>query len=176
VTLTCFFSWYSRTLLRYPRQGEATLLSPATLLSDGRAHGRCQTAGGEKHGWEMLPVTLLHSHQMLYRYYTNSFPSVGFACTCYNLIRRKLDFFCSHHKQRQHKHINLSLKFLFLPSEMPEDCPVNPMRNSLLHSMMNNGSSLHLPQMKIMPFWNPFTASWTPNPLGATHFSCHKSM
>lgn len=146
---TRFPSWFSWTQLRY--QGEATSLSPVTLLSDSRAHGGCQTIKGEKHGWEMLPISLLHSHQMLYRYYTNSFPSVGFACTCYSLIRRKLGFFCSHHKQRQYKHINLSLKFLFLLSEMPEDCPVNPVCNSLLHSMMNNVSSLYLPQMKIMP-------------------------
>ena len=168
---TRFPSWFSWTQLRYQSQGEATSPSPVTLLSDGRAHGRCQTIRREKHGWEMLTISLLHSHQMLYRYYTNSFPSVGFACTCYNLIRRKLDFFCSHHKQKQHKHINLSLKFLFLLSEMPEDCPVNPMGNSLLHSMMNNGSSLYLPQMKFMPFWNPFTASRTPNPLGAVYIS-----
>lgn len=48
----------------------------------------------ENHGWETPPVSLLHSHQMRCRYYTSSLPSVGFACTCYNLIRRKLDFLC----------------------------------------------------------------------------------
>lgn len=123
-------------------EGEDISASPVTGLADGRVCDRYQTTPWENHGGQMLPVSLLLSLQMSYRYYTSSFPSVGFACTCYNLIRRKLDFLCQHHKKRQHKHINLSLKFLFLLFEMPEDCPVNQMCNSILHNTLNNGSSL----------------------------------
>ena len=150
--MTHFPSWFSYTQLCYPSLAEATSPSPTTLLATGKALCGCQTIKREKHGREMLLISLLRSHQMLYRYCTRSFPSVGFTCTCYNLIRRKLDLSCSHHKHRQHKCINLPLKLLFLPSEMLEDCPVNPMCNSLLHSMMNNGSRLYLPQMKMMLF------------------------
>lgn len=91
---THFPSWFSWTQLPNLSQGEVTSPSPVTLLSDGRASDRSQTTTWENHGWETPPVSLLHSHQMRCRYYTSSLPSVGFACTCYNLIRRKLDFLC----------------------------------------------------------------------------------
>lgn len=169
-------SGFSLTQIHCPSQGKTTTSRPTALQSTGRTHCRCQTVGREKHRREMLLIFLLHSHEMQCRSCTKRFVSVGFSCACYNLIRRKLNLSCSHYKHRQHKCVNPSLTFLFLPSEMPEVWPVNPMCNSLLHSMMNNGSRLYLPQMKIMLFWNPFTASWTPNPLGAIYFSCHKSM